>query len=45
VYFQIHEVMLDTRQLDVVTGSLRTTIANLHDRNRVLEREFDLRLV
>jgi len=39
VYFDIHEVMLMTRKLDLQTAALRLTIAKFHERNRVLERQ------
>ena len=35
-------MLLQTRQLDVTTANQRATIANSHDRNRVLERQDDL---
>ena len=35
---KVHAVMLEARELEVVTSTLRATIARMHDRNRVMER-------
>ena len=41
-YRDIHTVLLDAKEMDTGTSRLRTLIGNLHNRNRVLERQGDL---
>lgn len=41
-FLKIHEVMLDSRDLDTSTATLRQRISAAHDRNRVLERWSEL---